>query len=325
MGEGGVGLADDAWATYWNPAGYAFQQGSELAMTHANWLPALGLSDLWIAHLAYKQPVEELDGVVSGMITYLNLGEFAQTTSSGPDVVSTFKGYEVAFAIGYSTKLAPTLGIGVNARIIYSRLSPFGAGEEKGSGTATGFSFDVGLMYRPESVVIPFTDVDLGKNLSLGMNISNIGPNIFYVDRAQADPLPMNLRLGFAYKLTESEYNSLTWITDVNRLLVKRDTAGTADEFYKGFFTTWSGSSFSDQIRQFTMSTGLEYWYGSPKLIAIRAGYFYEDPNSGNRKFLTFGAGIRYDIYGFDFSYIDALADEDPLGETLRFSLSIGW
>ena len=39
MGEWGVALADNAWATYWNPAGLAFQKGSEIAMTHTNWLP----------------------------------------------------------------------------------------------------------------------------------------------------------------------------------------------------------------------------------------------------------------------------------------------
>jgi hypothetical protein len=294
-------------------------------MTHATWLPSLGLSDLWIAHLAYKQPVEELDGVVSAMVTYLNLGEFAQTFAD-PTVISTFSAYEMAFAVGYATKLNPDLGIGVNARFIYSRLAPFGTAEEAGTGTAYGVSFDVGLLYKPESVVIPFTDIDLGKNLRLGMNISNIGPNMFYIDKAQADPLPMNLRLGFAYDLAQSEYNTITWITDVNRLLIHRDTSGTAaDEFYKGFFTTWTGSTMSEQIREFTLSTGFEYWYGSPRLLALRIGYFYEDPRSGNRKYMTFGAGIRYDIYGFDFSYINAATTEDPLGETLRLSLSIGW
>jgi hypothetical protein len=67
---------------------------------------------------------------------------------------------------------------------------------------------------------------------------------------------------------------------------------------------------------------GFEYWYD--KLIALRIGYFYEDPAFGNRKFLTFGAGIRYDIYGFDFSYISA-EQNHPLSDTIRFSLLIGW
>ncbi|MGB2869568.1 MAG: type IX secretion system outer membrane channel protein PorV [Bacteroidota bacterium] len=324
MGEGGVALGDDAWAIFWNPAGYAFQTGSEVSLSHANWLPAFNLSDLWIAHMVYKQPVEELDGVVSAGITYLNLGEFSRTLND-PTVLGTFKAYEYALTIGYGTKLSDDLGIGLNARLIHSLLSPIGTAEEQGEGKATGFSFDVGLLYKPHSLVIPFTDLDLGNRINFGMNLSNVGPKLTYIDKAQADPLPMNLRLGFAYKLIESDYNNMTFITDVSRLLIKKDTSGGSDEFYKAIFTTWTGSSFNEQLRQFVTSIGLEYWYGAPKLIALRAGYFYEDPRSGNRKFMTFGAGIRFDAYGFDFSYISAFEDKHPLGETLRFSLSIDW
>jgi hypothetical protein len=325
MGEAGVALADNAWAGYWNPAGYAFQQGSGIAASYAQWMPSLGLSDIWIGHLAYKQPVEDLGGVVSAMVTYLELGEFVQTLDN-PDVISTFKGHEMAYTLGYATKLNQDLGIGVNARFFYSTLAPFGTAREVRNTTVSGVSFDIGLLYKPEKVRIPFTRIDLGNNLRLGMDISNIGSNIFYIDKAQADPLPMNLRLGFAYDLIQSRYNTLTWITDVNRLMIKRDTNGTPDEFYKAFYTTWTGSTFNEQIREFTMSTGLEYWYGSPKLIALRAGYFYEDPRYVNEKYMTLGAGLRYDVCEFDFSYIDAPStDNGPLAEKFRFSLSVEW
>jgi hypothetical protein len=315
MGETGVAIADNAWAVFWNPAGLAFQNGSELAMTHTNWLPGLGLSDIWIAQLAYKQPIEELDGVIGGQLTYLNLGEFNRTTSSGPEIVGKFTGYELALSATYSTKLSKQLGIGTSIRIIYSHLADQGAGQEQGSGTSTGFCFDLGLLYRP---------LFLGKSLSFGTNLSNIGPKMSYVDRAQADPLPMNLRLGIAYKILQSEFNNLTFNIDVSRLLVAR-WGSSSDEFYKAFFTTWTQGNISEQIRRFTSGLGMEYWYGSPKLIAIRAGYFYEDPREGNRKFMTFGAGIRYDLYGFDFGYISALEGQHPLDGTLRLSLSMGW
>jgi hypothetical protein len=324
MGEAGVAIADDIWATYWNPAGYAFQKGSAVALTHADWLPAFNLGDVWIAHGVYKQPVEELDGVASISITYLNLGDFARTTID-PTVLETFKGFEFALAVGYATKLTENLGIGLNARYIRSQLSPFGTAEEQGRGVANGVSFDVAMLYRPQSVIIPFTDADLGHRLSLGFNISNIGPKIFYIDEAQADPLPMNLRLGIAYDVLQSDYNNFTFTADVSRLLVRKYDDGTSDQFYKAFFSTWTGKTLDEQLRLFDSSIGLEYWYGSPKLIALRAGYFYEDPRSGNRKYMTFGAGVRYDSYGFDFSYINAAQNEDPLGGTLRFSLSIGW
>lgn len=324
MGEAGVAIGDDAWAIYWNPAGFAFQQGSEVAMTRADWLPAFGLSDLWILHGVFKTSVEQLDGTLAFGLTYLNLGKFARTLND-PTVLEEFTGYEFAITAGYGTKVAQDLGLGINARLIHSRLAPFGTAEEQGQGIATGFSFDVGLLYKPHTLFVPFTNLDMGGRLSLGMNVSNIGPKLTYIDKAQADPLPMNLRLGFAYKIIESDYNNLTFITDVSRLLIKRDTSGGSDEFYKAIFTTWTGSSFTEQLRQFVTGIGVEYWYGAPRLVALRAGYFYEDPRSGNRKFMTFGAGLRYDIYGFDFSYISTFEEQHPLGETLRFSLSIAW
>jgi hypothetical protein len=156
------------------------------------------------------------------------------------------------------------------------------------------------------------------------MNLANVGPKMTYIDKAQADPLPMNLRLGVAYKVLQSEYNNLTFTIDLDRLLVAR-WGSTSDEFYKAFYTTWTQGNISEQIRRFDSGLGMEYWYGSPRLIAIRAGYFYEDPREGNRKFMTFGAGIRYDLYGFDFGYISAIQGQEPLDGTLRLTLSMGW
>lgn len=324
MGEAGVALADDGWAVYWNPAGLAFQKGSEVSLSHANWLPKFNLPDLWIAHMVYKQSFEELGGTVATGMTFLNLGDIQHTGSGGPEILGTFKSYEFAITAGYGTQLSQDLGIGLNARVIYSRLSPVGTEAEQGNGTATGFSFDVGMLYKPRSVPIPFTDVDLGSRLNLGFNLSNIGPSLTYIDKAQADPLPMNLRLGLAYKVLESEFNNLTYILDFNKMLIKRNAFGTADPFYKAFFTSWTGQSFGTQLREFVTSTGFEYWYGSPRWVGLRVGYFYEDPQFGNRKFLTFGAGVRYDMYGFDFSYISA-SDQHPLSDTLRFTLLILW
>ncbi|HWP82084.1 MAG TPA: type IX secretion system outer membrane channel protein PorV [Bacteroidota bacterium] len=324
MGEAGVALSDDVWATYWNPAGLAFQHGSELSLSHANWLPAFNLPDLWIAHMVYKQEMEELGGVVSAGITYLNLGEFVHTGSTGPEPIGTFKAYEFAVTAGYGTLLSSDLSLGLNARFIHSRLAPFGAAQEQGRGIASGFSFDIGMLYKPRSIIIPFTEVNLGGKLSLGFNLSNIGPKLTYIDKAQADPLPQNLRFGLAYNVLESEFNNLTAIVDFSKLLITRDSSHT-DEFYEALVTSWYDKPFKQELKEFVTGIGVEYWYGAPRLVALRFGYFYEDPNAGNRKFLTFGAGLRYDVYGFDFSYISTFEEQHPLGETLRFTLSIVW
>lgn len=342
IGESGTGLADNSSAIFWNPAGIAFQSGTELSITHSNWLPQFQL-DLFYDYLTYRQYVEDLSGSVTGSITYMNFGEFVRTGPDSPDPIGTFRSFDAALTLGYATKLSPDWGLGLNARLIHSRLSDKPTAEEQGKGVATSVSFDIGAMWRPTSLVLPFIDEDIGDKISIGVNLSNLGPKIYYIDRDQADPIPTNFRLGFAFNFYKDEYNSISATLDFSKLLVSRTgtktkvikvkgkdstiTISQSDEFYKAIFTAWGDKPFSEELRDIVTSGGIEYWYGSPGdfLFALRAGYFYEDPSYGNRKFMTFGAGIRYDMYGFDFSYISAAEENHPLSETLRFSILIGW
>jgi hypothetical protein len=185
-------------------------------------------------------------------------------------------------------------------------------------------SFDIATLYKPKTLVLPFTDFDIGDHFSVGANLSNLGPKITYIDAAQADPLPTNLRVGFGFVPIRDEFNSLTIALDFSRLLVQRN-GKTSDALPKSLITSWTEPGIDKVIRSTNTSVGMEYWYGSPKLIALRMGYFYEDPDFGNRKFMTFGAGIRYDNYGFDFSYISTSDETSPLSDTLRFTLLIIW
>ncbi len=335
MGESGAGLADNSAAIFWNPAGIAFLTGTEVSITHSNWLPQFNL-DLFYDYLTYRGYIESLNGSVTASITYMNFGEFIHTGEDSPDPLGTFRSFDAALTLGYATKLGTDWGLGFNFRLIHSRLAPkdIGVGTEEGEGVATSVSFDVGGMWRPSSLNI--FGAEFGNKFSIGMNLSNLGPKIYYIDQAQADPIPTNLRLGFAFQIVSDEFNSLLYTLDFSKLLVSRDkdTSGVSnsDEFYQALFTAWGDQTFSEEIRDIVTSMGLEYWYGTPGdfLFALRTGLFYEDPSFGNRKFVSFGAGIRYDIYGFDFSYITTSilpnSDENhPLSDTLRFTVLIGW
>jgi len=330
LGESGGGLADNSAAIFWNPAGLAFQTGTELSITHSNWLPQFNL-DLFYDYLTYREYMEDLSGTVSASVTYMNFGEFVRTGETDPTPLGTFRSFDAALTLGYATKLSPDWGIGLNFRIIHSRLSDQPTAEEQGTGVATSVSFDVAGMWRPAKLVLPLIDYDLGTKFSIGANLSNLGPKIYYIDKAQADPIPTNFRLGFAYRIFSDEFNSLTYTLDFSKLLVSRDSSGHSKEFYQAIFTAWGDKPFNEELRDIVTSMGLEYWYGEPGdfLFALRTGFFYEDPSYGNRKFITFGAGIRYDIYGFDFSYISTDVfkggENHPLSNTLRFSVLIGW
>ncbi|UCF65565.1 MAG: type IX secretion system outer membrane channel protein PorV [bacterium] len=316
MGEAGVALADDATAIYWNPAGLSFQYNDpevdkkgEASLMHVNWLPQFNLSDMYYDYAAGRYYIEDI-GMVGLAIQYISYGESIWTGEDSPDELGRFNSSEVSITGSYALKLKDNLGLGVNLKYIHSRLSPIevSVGTEKGKGIASGFGVDLGVLYHP----------GWASKLSLGANISNIGPKISYVDYKQADPLPTNLRLGLAYHLVKSQYNTLTFVYDTNKLLVNRDSTSVDGVFKAMLYSSWtSGDAFS----KFTHSFGLEYWYS--QLIALRAGYFYEAPNAGDRKFYTFGGGLRYSIFGFDFSYILGSVDDSPLSDTMRFSLGI--
>jgi hypothetical protein len=329
IGESGTGLADNSAAIFWNPAGVAFLTGTEINITHSNWLPQFNL-DLFYDYLTFRHYMDEIDGSILASFTYMNYGEFVRTSELGPDPIGVFRSFDAALTLGYATKLSNDWGIGFNFRVIHSRLADKPAGEEQGSGVATTVSFDIAAMWRPERLIIPFTDEDIGGKLSIGVNLSNLGPKITYIDQDQADPIPTNFRLGFAYKVIDSEFNNLIYTLDFAKLLVSRDGA-TSKQFYEAIFAAWADEPFSEELRDINTSMGLEYWYGTPGdfLFALRTGFFYEDPDKGNRKFVTFGAGIRYDMYGFDFSYLTTSMFKDgenhPLNDTLRFTVSIGW
>lgn len=339
LGESGSGIADNSAAIFWNPAGIAFLTGTELSITHSNWLPQFNL-DLFYDFLTYRGYIEDLNGSVTASITYMNFGEFVKTGEHDPTPLGTFRSFDAALTLGYATKLHPDWGIGLNFRLIHSRLSPQSVGEEEGSGVATSVSFDIAGMWRPDYLNIFGWEI---KNaLSIGANLSNLGPKIYYIDQAQADPIPTNFRLGIAAQIINDEFNSLVFSLDFSKLLVSKTTkevieggdtttVSESDDWYQAMFTAWGDQTASEELRDIVTSMGLEYWYGTPGdfLFALRTGFFYEDPSYGNRKFLTFGAGIRYDIYGFDFSYITTSVFKDgenhPLSDTLRFTVLIGW
>ena len=317
MGEAGVALANDANAVYWNPAGLAFQyddperdKKNEISLMHSKWLPQFNFSDLFYEFMAARFYIEGI-GMVGGSFTFLNLGKNVWTDENGNEL-GTFDSNEFAIALSYSTKIQENMGIGVNLKYIRSNLSNVSVGSENRDGRAHTLAVDIGYLWKPAYDIF-------NNRFSFGANLSNFGPKITYIDQAQADPLPTNLRLGIAYDVIDDGFNKLTFVYDTNRLLVVKDTSGTSDNVFKAvFYSAWA----EGDLAAFTHSLGLEYRYGT--LIALRTGYFYEDPSHGARKFFTFGAGLEYSIFGIDFSYLYTWEDEDhPLSDTVRFSLAV--
>ena len=207
MGEAQVAVANDAFASYWNPAGLAFQDGSEIAFMHVNWLPNLA-DDLYYEFLGFRRYFPNL-GTLGGHLIYLNLGEQVRMDEYA-QYQGKFTSYMMATAFSYSTKLSSTSSFGMNAKISYQHLVEIGTGSEKGKGTSTDFGFDLG--YMKKGFLTPRMD--------LGVTMTNIGPKVSFIDPDQADPQPTNLTFGLAYEVFKNDYNSIKVVYDVDKLLV---------------------------------------------------------------------------------------------------------
>ena len=207
MGEAQVAVANDAYASYWNPAGLGFLDGQELALMHVNWLPGLA-DDLYYEFLGFRKKYPTL-GTIGGHLIFLNLGEQIRTSETG-DELGTFTSYMTAFALSYSALISPTQSFGINTKVSYQHLVEIGAGSEKGKGTSTDFGFDIGYLHK--EWILP--------NLTMGFNLSNLGPKVSFIDPDQADPQPTNLSFGLNYALIKSDFNNINVVYDVDKLLV---------------------------------------------------------------------------------------------------------
>ena len=344
MGNAGVALADNANAIFWNPAGLADQVGTEAALTHSNWLPEFN-ADIFYEYLVAKQHISGW-GTVGAHLTYLFLGTHEYRDAQNTDL-GEFRSYDLAAGVSYGFKLSRGLSVGTGVRLIYSSLANVTVGtQQTNPGVSVGL--DLGMLYRTRTFGIGLADAQY----SLGFNLANMGPKIQYSDSEQADPIPTTARLGHAFTYEFDDYNKITFANDYSKILVRQRATETCvdpqdpetcsfeystDPFYRAIFSSWTSidvrsNALSDEeqelktlsvMDQLLISSGFEYWYNN--LFAIRAGYFYENPYNGNRKFLTFGAGIRYNIVGVDFSYIYALEENHPLANTMRFSLLLNF
>ena len=76
--------------------------------------------------------------------------------------------------------------------------------------------------------------------------------------------------------------------------------------------------TIKNELDKLVHNVGMEYWYG--KYFALRAGYYYD--KTGKISNPTFGVGLRFANYGFDFGYTSGEPDH-PLANTMRFSLNM--
>ncbi len=339
LGDAGVASSPDANSMHWNPAKYAFvEKKMGFAISFSPWLRKL-VNDIYLGYLSGYYKIDDRQTVAMGL-RYFSLGQILFTDEIG-NPLNYYSPYEFALDGTYARKFSENWSGGIAARFIYSNLTQgqFVGGAESSAGISV--AADVSVYYQ--------NDIEMGAIdgvFAWGLNISNIGTKISYNQtNIEKDFIPTNFRIGPSLKINIDEYNSMTFMFDINKLLVptppiylRDDSTGQfivgADgekvidkgmnpdvSVVQGMIQSWydAPNGFSEELREFSFSIGVEYWYN--KLFAIRGGFFYEDKTKGNRKFFTLGAGLKYNVFGIDFAYLIPIEQQNPLENTLRFSL----
>lgn len=325
MGETGVASDPDVNSMHWNPAKFAFlDKGFGLAASYTPWLSDV-VDDIGLGYVAGYYKIDKMQAV-SASLRYFSLGEITFTDASNVSL-GTYKPNEFNISLAYSRMLTRKLSAGLAAKFIYSNLTQ---GQSVGTtSTKAGVSVavDASIYYKTELRMRSVRDAWF----AFGVNISNIGSKISYTDTGDKDFIPTQLRFGPAFSFDLDRYNSFSINADITKLLVptppvrsgdtvidgKDDNVGIIQGMFQSFYDAPDG--FSEELKEFTWAIGAEYWYN--KQFAVRTGYHHESADKGNRQFVTFGAGLRYNVFGLDFSYLVSLTNKSPLDNTLRFTL----
>jgi len=338
MGETGVATSPDVNSVHWNNAKLAFiDKKYGFGMSYVPWLGKI-VDDMSVSYLTGFYKLDNVQTIGLSM-KYFDLGEIQLTDNQGFSLgVENPK--ELSTAFTYSRKLTNDLSIGGTTRYIWSNLTG-SISNYADAKAGNSFSVDLGLYYNKEITLVNRTS-----ELSFGSHFSNIGGKITYGSSKSLDFIPINFRIGSSLKTFLDQYNSLTFALDFNKLMVPSPPVYEIDingnyvidpltnqptiqkgknpnrSVLSGMFSSFSDApdGFSEEIKEITISSGLEYWYRD--IFSFRGGYFFENMDKGGRRFLTLGLGIKYNNLGVDFSYLSTTQSDHPLAETMRFSVA---
>lgn len=354
MGEAGTALSGSSTSLYWNTSMLIFAEDkSEISISYTPWLRNL-TNDM---HLSYASGYYKFGRhAVGGALRFFSLGEITYTDNNA-QFIRTDKPSEFELTAGYAFKLSDKLSVGINGKFAYSNLTGGYVVEGVDTKAAIAGAADVSFTYFTQDAKIGSLDGDY----TFAATINNIGNKVSYSSSQSRDFIPMNLKLANAYKMRFDKYNSLTLALEFQKLLVPTPAIygvnsdgdrvmisghssdvgvikGLVQSFYDapgtplvdnngdyiqnadGSYQIKKNSKFVEELSEINIAFGMEYWYNN--LLALRAGYFYEAPNKGNRQFFNFGAGLKYNRFGIDISYLAAVGGRrSPLANTLRFTL----
>jgi len=328
LGEQGVATSPDAFSQHWNPAKYVFLDNkSGVGVSYTPYLSKL-VSDVFLANLNYYNVIDERSSW-STSFKYFSLGDI-DILQNPQDIPYLENPNEFTLDASYILKLNDNFSMGVTGRYLMSDVKLQSVDSD--SSSASSFAVDISGFYQSDERAYE----NFNGLWRFGFNISNMGPKMKYEELGKNNFIPTNLKLGSAFDFIFDSSNKLSINLELNKLLVPSPSVpiynsndqiigyNQADiTFLSGLFKSFGDApdGFSEELKEITLSLGLEYTYNDS--FALRVGYFGENEDKGARKYVTFGTGFSLEEIDLDLSYLLSSSSViSPLENTLRFSFT---
>jgi hypothetical protein len=254
-------VSDDLSAIYWNPAGLARQKQRQASASYIKYFQGIN-----IGFLAYSQDLRG-NGTLGVGIDYLTINDIEKRTADTDTSAGTFGANDMALYLAYAREnVFPGIDAGANLKIIKQSID---------SESAQSYALDLAALYK--------TPVE---NLTASFGVYNVGTQVKFVN--EGDPLPLDIKLGFAYRMFE------------NKLVLAADM-----------------DDYINDSRIYTQ-LGAEYVYRS--MLSFRAGYRLGTDASKLGGSTGLGAGIGVNVWNVQLDY--AFVPFGELNDTHWMSIS---
>ncbi len=297
-GDGVALLSEDVSQGFTNPALYNPLQNNRIAFHNAFYYTGINFGSLSFARHFPKKKF-----TLGAGLQYINYGKLQGYNLYGTPL-GDFTAGEYALNVAYSQEIAKNLRAGVALKFVASFLESY---------SSFAVAFDAGLVYSDS----------LGLN-TLAISIQNAGRQISTYSGNLREPLPLNVKIGFAKKLPNAPFRFFVTAHHLQTFDIQyADPAKGVQNPFFGDSLSGNGNSSStgDKIMAHFI-IGTELLMG--KNLSIRFGYNHlrrQELKLSARSGLTgfsFGAGVRVRRFRLDY----ALSVYHLVGATHQLGIS---
>lgn len=285
-------ISNDASAIAYNPAGIAQIKVGSVSFGEKNISPKFGVKSKFnYKYLFASLKIDKIKGNIGFELSEFKDGVFACTDNKG-NYIGDITFIENLFSLSYASKINSYLSFGASIKFLNlnfkGRINPL-----ESSGTIFDFgllynNFMPNLCYNKSYFKFKYQKYISNHTFSgpaIGISIRNIGSDIKYLTHEQKEPMPQQLRLGFAWRILNTDILGLNVSSDIRNWLINNE------------------NKQNNILEHFNYSFGSEISFFS--ILMFRIGKYVGYDDYYTQDYISYGLSVGFETIKFNASYIE--------------------